>query len=178
MALKPCRECKSMVSGEAKTCPNCGIKNPIKKSAKWIWGALGIVVMFIVFSPKNDGANKKTLTPEEQASIDYQQACSKNYKACKNNSDIFNFNETVRAKSAASCQIAAEKYAVSEVDWGGFTQPNFSAFRPGDSGLKEDKIVVIDDVAKYTNQFGAKIKRETICLFNLKTNEVENILIQ
>lgn len=178
MALKPCRECKSMVSSEAKTCPNCGIKNPIKKSAKWIWGALGIVVMFIVFSPKNDGANKKTLTPEEQASIDYQQACSKNYKACKNNSDIINLNETVRARSAASCQIAAEKYAVSEVNWGGFTQSNFGAFRPGDSGLKEDKIVLIDDVAKYTNQFGAKMKRETICLFNLKTNEVANILIQ
>lgn len=178
MALKPCRECKSMVSDEAKICPNCGIKNPIKKSAKWIWGAIGIVVMFFVFSPKNDGSNKKTITPEEQASIDYQQACSKNYKACKNNTDIINLNETVRTKSTVACQIAAEKVAVSEVDWGGFTQPNFSAFRPGDSGLKGDRIVVIDDVAKYTNQFGAKMKRETICLFNLKTSEVEDILIQ
>ena len=28
MALKPCRECGEKVSTEAKTCPNCGKKNP------------------------------------------------------------------------------------------------------------------------------------------------------
>ncbi|AYH43046.1 hypothetical protein CDA09_23060 [Azoarcus sp. DN11] len=58
MALKPCRECKSMVSDEAKICPNCGIQKPVKRSAKWIWIALGVVVLFIVFSPKNDSSVK------------------------------------------------------------------------------------------------------------------------
>lgn len=178
MALKPCRECKSKVSSKAKTCPACGISNPVRSAARWVWIMLFAVVIFIVFSPKNDGSNRKVVTPEEQASIDYQRACSKDYKSCKDNSDIINLNETIRTKSAAACQIAAEKEAVSEVDWGGFLSPNFSAFRPGDSGIKEDRIVVIDDVAMYTNQFGAKMKRETICLFNLKTNEVENLLIR
>jgi hypothetical protein len=30
MALKPCRECKKEVSTEAKTCPHCGVSNPVK----------------------------------------------------------------------------------------------------------------------------------------------------
>ena len=58
MALKPCRECKSMVSDEAQVCPNCGIRKPVKRSAKWIWIALGVVVLFIVISPKNDSSVK------------------------------------------------------------------------------------------------------------------------
>jgi RNA polymerase subunit RPABC4/transcription elongation factor Spt4 len=28
MALRQCRECGHDVSGEATTCPNCGVKNP------------------------------------------------------------------------------------------------------------------------------------------------------
>ncbi|WP_128106534.1 hypothetical protein [Azoarcus sp. DN11] len=47
-----------MVSDEAKICPNCGIQKPVKRSAKWIWIALGVVVLFIVFSPKNDSSVK------------------------------------------------------------------------------------------------------------------------
>lgn len=54
MALKPCRECKSLVSNEAKVCPNCGVAKPIKRRATWIWVALGFVILFIVVSPKND----------------------------------------------------------------------------------------------------------------------------
>lgn len=53
MALKPCRECKSMVSDEAKACQNCGIQKPVKRSAKWLWITFGVVVLFIVISPKN-----------------------------------------------------------------------------------------------------------------------------
>ena len=179
MALKPCRECKSEVSSKAKTCPQCGISNPAKSGAPLVWVLMLLaVILFIVLSPKNDGSNRKVISPEEQASIDYQQSCSKNYKFCKNNSDIMNLNKTVKIESAVACKIAAEKAAISEIDWGGFMHPNFSAFLPGDSGLKEDRIVVIDDVALYTNPFGAKIKRETVCLFNLKTNKVDNLQLQ
>lgn len=58
MSLKPCRECKTIVSDKAKVCPNCGIQKPVKRSTKWIWLALGVVVLFIVVSPKNDSAIK------------------------------------------------------------------------------------------------------------------------
>jgi len=33
MAMAKCKECKHDISTDAKTCPNCGIKNPYKK--KW-----------------------------------------------------------------------------------------------------------------------------------------------
>ena len=29
MALEPCRECGKTVSTEAKTCPNCGVRDPV-----------------------------------------------------------------------------------------------------------------------------------------------------
>lgn len=65
MALKPCRECKSMVSDKAKNCPNCGIRKPVKRSATWIWVAFGIVILFIVISPENDNPIKNTV-PKSQ----------------------------------------------------------------------------------------------------------------
>lgn len=114
---------------------------------------------------------------KEQALIDYKDACSKNYKVCKDNTDIINLNSNASVEIKVGCKRAAEEKAVSTIDWGGILSPNFGSFRPGDSGIKEDKIFVIDKVAMYQNQFGAMIKKETICLFNLKTNEVEQLLV-
>jgi hypothetical protein len=51
MAMKPCRECGKEVSTSAKTCPNCGIKAPARKSsARKILLAigLGLVVITII----------------------------------------------------------------------------------------------------------------------------------
>ena len=31
MALKPCRECGKQISSEARVCPFCGIRKPVKK---------------------------------------------------------------------------------------------------------------------------------------------------
>mgnify|MGYP003597689415 FL=1 len=58
MALKPCRECKTMVSNKAKACPNCGVQKPVKRSTKWIWIVLGIIALIILFSPSNDSSIK------------------------------------------------------------------------------------------------------------------------
>ncbi len=115
---------------------------------------------------------------KEQGLIDYKDACSKNYKVCKDNADIMNLNSNASVEIKVGCKLAAEKEAVSTIDWGGILSPNFGSFRPGDSGIKEDKIFVIDNVAMYQNQFGAMIKKETICLFNLKANVVEQLLIE
>lgn len=180
MALKPCRECKATVSSDAKTCPNCGISKPVKSSklSIVIFTMLSLVIAFIIFSPKNENvSNKAKLSPEQQAELNYQKACSKDYKACKSNADIININTELNNEIAAACIVASENNAISKIDWGGFTSVNFGSFVSGDSGLKENKIVVIDKSAMYTNKFGAKVKAITTCVYNLKENKVEDILV-
>jgi len=58
MALKPCKECKTMVSNKAKVCPNCGVQKPVKRSAKWVWVVLGIIALIVLFGPSNDSSIK------------------------------------------------------------------------------------------------------------------------
>ena len=43
MALKPCRECGEQVSTEAKTCPHCGVKRPVKQTSVFAWIILAVI---------------------------------------------------------------------------------------------------------------------------------------
>ena len=45
VALKPCRECGQEISGEAKTCPHCGKRNPTGRKTSPI--ALGCLVLIV-----------------------------------------------------------------------------------------------------------------------------------
>ena len=174
--IQQCKTCKKDVSTNAKTCPYCGESAPTgKKTSLFTWVVL-IFIIFIIF--KCSSSPELSKTPKEQASIDYENACASNYKACKDNADIVNLNTNISVQIKSSCKRAAEKEAISTIDWGGILSPNFGRFGRGDSGIKKDKILVIDDVAMYQNQFGAKIKRETLCLYNLKTNKVEQLTIK
>lgn len=50
MALVPCRECKKMISSEAKTCPGCGVGDPARPKS-YIGGpaALLVILVLVVF---------------------------------------------------------------------------------------------------------------------------------
>ena len=52
MALKPCRECKELVSTEAKACPHCGVSDPTgrqkEKQQRGALGCLGIIAVIVV----------------------------------------------------------------------------------------------------------------------------------
>jgi ribosomal protein L40E len=48
MAMATCRECKAEVSDQAKTCPKCGVKNPVKKTSlltKVVAGFVGLTLV-------------------------------------------------------------------------------------------------------------------------------------
>jgi ribosomal protein L40E len=48
MAMATCRECKAEVSDQAKSCPKCGVSNPVKKTSlltKVVAGVLGLTVV-------------------------------------------------------------------------------------------------------------------------------------
>jgi hypothetical protein len=71
MALKPCRECKEMVSTEAKACPHCGVRDPTgaqqRAQQRGMLGCLGIIAVIaivIVVSSigNNDNGSNATST--------------------------------------------------------------------------------------------------------------------
>jgi hypothetical protein len=68
MALKPCRECKEMVSTEAKACPHCGASDPtgVQKQAHQR-GAIGclsilVVIAVVVAIASSGGSNNSPNT--------------------------------------------------------------------------------------------------------------------
>jgi len=70
MALIKCKECKQEVSNTAKTCPQCGVKNPgvTAKALMIIWAVIIVVIMFAIAQCAPDEAPKEknnVETPKE-----------------------------------------------------------------------------------------------------------------
>ncbi|WP_294534752.1 hypothetical protein [uncultured Rhodoblastus sp.] len=51
MALKPCFECKGVVSTEANSCPHCGASNPTRSGLRPAWVEKLITVVLLVGWP-------------------------------------------------------------------------------------------------------------------------------
>lgn len=91
MALKPCKECKQEVSTKAKSCPNCGAKNPTISGKDTAKGCLSAIVFFIIivvilYSCSDDIDDKaKPSTPE---------ATKAEPKPIQNNAITLNDNNT------------------------------------------------------------------------------------
>lgn len=51
MALGNCRECGKQVSTEAKACPNCGAKAPVRKPRRWLWVLGGLLLLGALVRP-------------------------------------------------------------------------------------------------------------------------------
>lgn len=84
MALIKCKECKQEVSNTAKTCPQCGVKNPATTAKDYLAG-IGILLIIIFFisqcsfsDEKTDNSKKEVevLTPEELRAKDIKRQFS------------------------------------------------------------------------------------------------------
>jgi len=63
MALQPCRECGEEVSAAAPTCPNCGIKSPVRKPLGCLSAiaiAFGFLVVVGTISEKANAPTQKS----------------------------------------------------------------------------------------------------------------------
>jgi hypothetical protein len=116
----------------------------------------------------------ESLKSKEEAKSTHIPTCEDNYKLCKDNTEIANSIHWA-SEASASCKRAAEKNAIATVDWGGWFQPNFGTFYKGDTGVKEDYMIFVDDVAKYKNAFNVDLKKTTTCKYNFKTKQVDYI---
>ena len=68
MALKPCKECGNQISDKAKTCPNCGAKQP-KKMGVFAWIAVIFVVLLVIgaIAGGEEGSSVSEPSPKELA---------------------------------------------------------------------------------------------------------------
>lgn len=77
MALVDCKECGQKVSTDAASCPGCGTdRNYKKKTSKLTW-VIGGAIVFAVFSTIFKTAEKPTVTPVVQKTIEDVAADSK-----------------------------------------------------------------------------------------------------
>lgn len=70
MALVKCKECKKEVSSSAKVCPHCGIKNPAVTAKDYIFGLIGVVIIFFVIKSCTGDDSKSTKKVEEKSSVE------------------------------------------------------------------------------------------------------------
>lgn len=58
MSLKKCKECGNQVSTKADKCPNCGVKNPAKKTISKFWiGVINISILIFFWHLFTQGDN-------------------------------------------------------------------------------------------------------------------------
>lgn len=67
-----CPACEKEVSKEAKTCPNCGEKNPAKKTSPFTWLIAVCAVIWMIGHFGSNGGSSKPRAPDE---IDAAIAC-------------------------------------------------------------------------------------------------------
>jgi hypothetical protein len=103
----------------------------------------------------------------------YEAACKRDWQACADNGDYINIHGGPSSKY--QCKSKAENYAKGEVDWGGWLSPNFGSYRTGKSIHTDGTILLIDDVAKFQNSFGAMLKTTTYCEINVRTNKITQV---
>lgn len=70
MPIGPCRECGKSASEDAKSCPHCGVSNPVQPSNKNVLIGIGFIVSLIVLGKLISSAFdapqvQATPTPEE-----------------------------------------------------------------------------------------------------------------
>lgn len=72
MALKPCRECKTLVSESAKVCPRCGIDQPVQRHVSALWIIPAFFVIAVVLAPmerQSPASEPKDITVENKEPV-------------------------------------------------------------------------------------------------------------
>ena len=161
MSLEKCRECKSKVSSEAKTCPHCGIDTPYKppppqtKTEKIIGNIISYVLLGLLiwggWSLYNYEAPPKT--PEEIAEERREEK-----KRSKE-------RQWAMERNVDCASIIKRKYAHTgleiETPWTRRSSKHYVA-----SSLFHQKFTI-------KNAFGVKVKYSGVCVYDAKKRTVK-----
>jgi len=115
MPLKPCRKCKVLVSAEAKTCPQCGVKRPTDKNPLISWKyAAAVTTVLLVMGSLFSSIEKKGTQLEEQTKKDSPAPTSTSIKPTAGQ-DLPSLTSSqgsdkhITAQDLAACTILAGK---------------------------------------------------------------------
>lgn len=101
--------------------------------------------------------------------------CSTDWHSCKTTGSLINENKEMDLKIKTACVLAAERQQNQAIDWGGVALVKFGAYIPMDMATADGKVTLVDKSAKYENIYGAKLKTETACVYDLKSMTVSEI---
>lgn len=116
------------------------------------------------------------LDPKPEPKEPEKPTCATDWTLCKTTKDLVNQNVRLNAEIGTACKIEAEKRYNQPIDWGGLFEINFASFLPEDLSGDKKEITMIDDVAMYQNVYGAQIKTETLCRYDLNAKKVVLIM--
>lgn len=108
---------------------------------------------------------------------DQYDFCSKFWETCEDNSDLAN-NYDGWTDASVACEMATEnRVRYGKPDWGGWFRTSFGTFYSGDSYVKDGTAILIEDDVKLQNGFGAMVRSEVECFYDLETEAVTSINI-
>ena len=103
-------------------------------------------------------------------------SCSNDWKVCKDNAELMNSDNFAVIEASAYCKIEADhqsKYG----DGGSWGWIKFGKFYPGDDYIKTGVMTTIDDHVTFANQYGAQVKSEVICRYDMNSKKVLSVSV-
>ncbi len=168
MALKPCRECGQQVSIDAKICPHCGVRFPVKGAAVrnnvgcLVLIGIALFVLVAIFSESENNPEPKIGT------------CESDWTKCTNNEQLAN-NYSGWEHMRSACKTEANdraKYGTPVWPW-----PAFGHFFRGNNYVTSGIAVAVEPDAQFQNGFGAMVRSRVVCTYDLRTNRVVDVVI-
>jgi len=145
MAMTKCKECGQDVSTKAKTCPNCGVRDPALGTKEMLSGCLllvliGVGVVWFLAS----GGDESATTESSPATVPDAE--------CKK--DLACWGEKHLTRASVKCDEFVERLASYDFEWtDGWAEPKFSHYRWEDQ--EEGFVTYIGDKIKFSNGYGA-----------------------
>jgi hypothetical protein len=168
--MQPCRECKTAVSTEAKTCPHCGVKQPTANMAaqrglrRFCLAIIGVFVVGAMLTGKGENGSAAT-----------EAACTSDWTKCTDNADLANNWKDYRLTVAPACRRQADDVAkYGDPKWSWYS---FGSFLPGDSAATKGVITAVDADVQFQNGFGAYGRMRVVCDYDLRQKKVLTVSV-
>lgn len=120
---------------------------------------------------------KPPATPAPPRAPTLEEICKEDWHRCTDNAQLVN-NWKGWALVQVKCKRAANELAkYGTPDWGGWLYPTFSTFQTGTDYVTSGVAVVIEKDVKFQNGYGAMVRSEARCTFDLRSDQVIDVVV-
>ena len=164
MSLSPCRECGHKVSKQAKTCPSCGVDNPVVGVLSSISNLIKLFLVGILA-----WAFISTLTTDDEKEPVKESVIDE--ETCKQ--DLNCWYDKHGAKMKVACGNAVERLAKWDYEWTAWlTRWRGTRWHNKESGVMR----TWGDEIKFQNGFGAWQRMNYFCNYDPTTGRADAIV--